>query len=155
MEQPCLLDYCFDAFLSLVHFLYIFHQMFYYMLWGGKCINVPISLQRLVPCSDCAHRFMLGLEIRPRLAGAESDAALPGFQSSYLPLPNRKGQDFFPLVTPTSSVAQPGFTTLSVFYKNSSLFRMGGLFLLCRPECTQIWQDEGRASAKVYSTNSS
>lgn len=81
--------------------------------------HAHLSADELVPCSACAHQFMLGLEIRPGPAGAESDAALPGFQSSYLPLPNRKGQDFFSLVTPTSSVAQPGFTTLSVSYKNS------------------------------------
>lgn len=68
MEQPCPLDYCFDACLPLVHFFYIFHQIFYYMLLGVRgCINVPIfSTDDLVPCSACAHQFMLGLENAPQ-----------------------------------------------------------------------------------------
>lgn len=64
-------------------------------VWGrGVHQRAHFSADELVPCSACAHQFMLGLETRPRPAGAQSDAALPGFQSSYLPLPNRKGQDF-------------------------------------------------------------
>lgn len=115
MEQPCLLDYCFEACLPLEHFGYIFHHVFFYTLH----LRAHFSTDELVPCSACAHRLMLGLEMRPRPAGAQSDAALPGSGSSYLPLPSRKGQDCFSGVTPTSSVAQPAFTTLSLSYKNS------------------------------------
>lgn len=80
----------------------------------GKSVSVLIFLDSkptLYSCSACAqpsaHAGTSDLPEGP--AGAEPDTALPEFQCSFLPLPNRKGQDFFSLVTPTSSVAQPGF----------------------------------------------
>lgn len=50
--------------------------------------------------------------------GAEHGTALPGFHCSFFAIPYRKGQDSISFVTPTSSLAQPGFTTLSASYKN-------------------------------------
>lgn len=82
MEQPCLLYYCFYACLLLSYIYFIRYSI--PCCEGEMHQRAHFSADELVSCSACAHQFMLGLEIRPRPAGAESDAALPGFQSSYL-----------------------------------------------------------------------
>lgn len=123
MEQPCFLRCCFNVRVYRSYFLSILHQSFSYTLWvgGGGDQCAAELVPRSASCWD-------SISARGP-AGAQSDAALPGFQRSCLPLPNTKGQGSFSLVTPTSSVAQPGFTTLLVPYKNSRVFlfsRAGG-----------------------------
>lgn len=72
------------TFTSCTFLRYFSPDILLHVVRGDMHPRAHFSADELVRCSACTHQFMLGLEIRPRPTGEESDAALPGFQSSYL-----------------------------------------------------------------------